>query len=953
MARVVLAALALLGIFLSPAGHALGLGEIQLRSALGQPFAADIPLAVDAPDELRDLKVVLAPPETFARFGLDRPPALADLRFAVAPGATPPVIRVTSTRPVSEPFISLLLEVSWAKGRLLREYTVLLDPPTFDDRAATPAMAAPPVAARPAAPRPVERAAPAPAAAADPGANSGSGSADSFGPVQRGDTLSAIASRLQPGTGASLNQVMLALYRANPEAFVGNINRLKAGAILRVPSGEAMTGLTRADADGEVRRQVAEWREGGPAGPQSARLQLVPPSPGTVMAGGESARIGKLEAELAESRRLLELRSRELKSLQQRLGQQGGAVSPASPGAARPEASAPEGAEAEGAEAEGKGAEAAVERLAGEEPAQAAPTDEAAAPVAGARARRPQPARPPAAEEGGLVDSVLGAVFNQWFLGGAALILLGAYLLYRRRAAGDAAPSYGDESPDFAKGSLAGGAARDTDSPFLVEEGADASETMTARAMFPPADLETPLERTISTEGGAQLDQSDAIAEADFHSAYGLYDQAADILNRALRAEPGRRDLRLKLIEVCFSWENRPVFLDEARAFRALVGSPADPDWNKVAIMGRQLCPGDPLFAEAGGADAGLDFSLTGAGTALSAVDLPVGKGDAGARADLDLDLDFTGEQASDLPDLIDFDLDAAAADQNGRTAELPSLASTMETPTIEAMALGQTPTMETPTLEVPAAGSATAETPTIESLLGDDVDFTDTDAGTTELPAADRPAGARTVETPTLESVAPGWFPGAQRRFPVDASRTEEINLEDLGLDLTGLDEAATGLGNVASDFDLGDALGADSGSLPALDLDTGATGRLSGNRFDGEEATSDTAEQPRPAVDDTAEQPRASLADLSLDSAELAGLDFDLADETGLNVEPTASLAGRRGPEGPTMTEVGTKLDLARAYIDMGDPDGARSILNEVLEEGDPGQRQEARKLLTELPA
>jgi pilus assembly protein FimV len=473
---------------------------------------------------------------------------------------------------------------------------------------------------------------------------------------------------------------------------------------------------------------------------------------------------------------------------------------------------------------------------------------------------------------------------------------------------------------------------------------------MTARAMFPPADLETPLERTISTEGGAQLDQSDAIAEADFHSAYGLYDQAADILNRALRAEPGRRDLRLKLIEVCFSWENRPVFLDEARAFRALVGSPADPDWNKVAIMGRQLCPGDPLFAGSGDAEAGLDFSLTGAGTALSVVDLPVGKGDAGARPDLDLD--FTGEQASDLPDLIDFDLDDVAADQDGRTAELPSLATTMETPTIESLALGQTPTMETPTIEVPAAGSPTVETPTIESLLGDDVDFTDTDAGTTELPAADRPS-ARTVETPTLESVAPGWVPGAQRRFPVDASRTEEINLEDLGLDLTGLDEAATGLGNVVSDFDLGDAVGGASGSLPALDLDTGATGRLPGDGFDGEVAAGDTAEQPRPAVDDTAEQPRASLADLSLDSAELAGLDFDLADETGLNVEPTASLAGRRGPEGPTMTEVGTKLDLARAYIDMGDPDGARSILNEVLEEGDPGQRQEARKLLTELPA
>jgi pilus assembly protein FimV len=114
--------------------------------------------------------------------------------------------------------------------------------------------------------------------------------------------------------------------------------------------------------------------------------------------------------------------------------------------------------------------------------------------------------------------------------------------------------------------------------------------------------------------------------------------------------------------------------------------------------------------------------------------------------------------------------------------------------------------------------------------------------------------------------------------------------------------------------------------------------------------DSTSDTAEHR--VVEDTAEQPRVAASGLGEASAELSQVDFDIGDEGGEDLEPTSVMTGRRrGPEGPTMTEVGTKLDLARAYVDMGDPDGARSILNEVLEEGDSAQRQEARRLLDDL--
>jgi pilus assembly protein FimV len=918
MARILTAAVAFFVGLLPLAGQALGLGEIRARSSLGQPFVADIPLAIDSPDELRDLSVVLAPAETFARFGLDRPPALAELRFSVDPSATPPVIRVSSSRPVSEPFLSLLLEISWPKGRLLREYTVLLDPPAFDERA-TPAAAVPPVAPRPAAaPRPVERAAAAPApvpAAAAPAAQASGGDLYT---VVRGDTLSAIALQARPDPGVSLNQVMLALYRANPEAFLGNINRLKAGAVLRLPSRDAMTGLGPADADAEVSRQMAEWREpSGDAG--GARLQLVPPAPGTVPTGAQAGRVRELEAELAETRRLLEVRNRELQALQQRLG-----VGPAAlPAAATAGSDQPE---------------TAVERLPGEGPAVAAPAEAPAAAPADQRARRPRTPKPPVDGSGsGLADTVGTVVLNQWFLGAAALVLLAAYLLYRRRTAGEYQSRYADDGPQMLSPAMGAGAARRGDEPFLVEEDDAGLAAAAATGPIAAADLETPLERTISAEGGMQLDQSDAIAEADFHSAYGLYDQAAEILNRALRAEPDRRDLRLKLLEVYFSWENKAAFLDEARAFRAQLGSSTDPDWRKVVIMGSQLCPGEPLFAGSG--DAGTEAAAAGPAAAV-----------------LDLDLDLTADPPADVPDLIDFDLGDGAGRDDDATLLAPPPGSTTETPTIEVRAV-DAPATESPTVESPALRSTgtdaptmetpTIESPTIESLLDDDFDLTDA-AG----PAGHRAAGdSPTVEAPTLESVAPGWVPGVQNRFPASPEQTGEIDLEDLGLDLTGLDEAATGLQNQAADLDLG-GMGATSVSLPGLDAgDTASTAGPGLRESDPGPTPGDTAEQPGFAIDDTAEQPRGPLVDLSYDSAELAGLDFDLDDGTRLGVEPTASLGGGRGPDGPTMTEVGTKLDLARAYIDMGDPDGARSILNEVLEEGDPGQRQEALKLLTEL--
>ena len=191
-------------------------------------------------------------------------------------------------------------------------------------------------------------------------------------------------------------------------------------------------------------------------------------------------------------------------------------------------------------------------------------------------------------------------VFNGWFLVSAAVVLLaGLFVVFARRRMATA-----DEVAGRFRNDLRGGAwlgalpARSRSSGVTVI--ALRKALLTGPAPPPvvapqprdTSDAETPLERTISTEGAVELDQADVVAEADFHMAYGLYDQAAELLMRALRDSPDRRDLRLKLLEVYFIWENKSAFLKEAQTFQRQLKGAADPDWNKVVIMGKQICPG-------------------------------------------------------------------------------------------------------------------------------------------------------------------------------------------------------------------------------------------------------------------------------------------------------------------------------------------------------------------------
>ncbi|MCD9028552.1 ferrous iron transporter B [Luteimonas sp. BDR2-5] len=373
---------------------ALGLGRIEVRSQAGQPLLAEIPIVSSDPAELRQLQARLASPETFARIGLDPPQGLvSDLQFNVALDASGrPVIRVTTAAPVQQEALTFLIEVDWGQGRLVREYSALIavpdtlaapaqpsiqapvaaPPPTIvraPETAETPAPAAaaaptavddtavaadaepPPPAPAPApaepAPAPVVAPAPAPAAAAPVATAVPS----ELPPVQAGQNLSALAEPLAEQGGITVNQAMVLLLRANPEAFIrGNLNLIREGAVLRVPPQDQWAQYSRAEATAVVREQVGQWREmrqpapqpeapatqeaaaatspdaASPAAPAvaDARLEITPPSGDGQQAGTQSGIDAggggdMLRQELQQANETVAARNAEIEELQARL----------------------------------------------------------------------------------------------------------------------------------------------------------------------------------------------------------------------------------------------------------------------------------------------------------------------------------------------------------------------------------------------------------------------------------------------------------------------------------------------------------------------------------------------------------------------------------------------------------------------------------------------------------
>jgi len=978
--RISVRALCLLG--LAPASVlALGLGDMHLRSALNAPLNAEIDLVATA-EELASLRAVIASRETFTRYGLDYPAFLANATVRAEKTADGrDVLRVRSPDAIAEPFLTLLIDASWARGRAVREYTVLLDPPVFTERTQTPAVAEA-AAAAPQRAGAVDRAAttprpaptPAPQAAQNPGAVAAPVSGAATYQVRPGDTLSGIATGRYPGIARE--RALVAIYRANPQAFDGNMKALLAGAQLSLPAETAVSAVAPGEAVSEVSQQYQDWARTRSAATGDGQLRLVPPqeTPAPAAAAGNAAasapaglqqRVTDLERQLAESQRLLELRNAELARLQAQVSR-GTPATPIEPAVSPPPVPTPEAAPAE------------------------ATLPVAEQPPAPPPATTPEPVAPtaPAAQSGSILDWLL----ERWYLAAAVVVLLLAMLgwrSYRSRQVQEFEQSLdrlGGTSFERNTNTAATMPVRslpDTaDDSFLVEESGNHERPRfePTEEGFSPAARAVVVDDTISGDTTMGLEQGDPLAEADFHMAYGLYDQAADLVRLAVSRAPQRRELKLKLLEVFFVWGNKEQFLPLARELSESRAQAMPGEWEKLVIMGRQIAPEDSLFS-GGGASLGaagssvdlnleggqnrVDFDLLGEPTMASggdAVDFDLG---AALR---DTSRPAAGGLSADAG--VDFVLDDPARggdgggsdDATGTTREMPEGASPQHTITMELSGLdGDAPTVEQPRLEETdnptirqkldvqgrQALAAAVNEPTEELALDDlGLDLGTLGAGASDVPAGDTGADAPTVlakvddetrrlqsridNTGTLTGSVPGLAPSASGTWlftddeaaavaPADGYSPTQVMLAPSG-DMTEL--------------------------LPKSDADsdsTSVTGRLAALKDDPGEMDLDLG----------------GLAATGTHDAAVNGLDLDFGSqpptaEVKFSETQRLSAAETVLPdlEPPTMSEVGTKLDLARAYMDMGDPEGARSILDEVLDEGSASQKQEARRLIESLP-
>ncbi|HEY0681889.1 MAG TPA: FimV/HubP family polar landmark protein [Steroidobacter sp.] len=993
--------LLLTGALLSPVTlYALGLGEIRLNSALNQPFDAEIELLSPTAEELGSLKVTLASNDVFSRYGIDRPSYLNNFDFSVSRGRDgKATIKVTSNRSVTEPYVTLLVEASWARGRLVREYTVLLDPPVFMpsqnetapapvttpqsattaegriERRPTPAPEPAPVPA-PATPRatPTPEPTPAPSQAQrteEPTASDQViASPGSEYTVQRNDTLSKIASAANPGPRRVNNQTMIALFRANPQAFSGNnINRLRAGSVLRIPELSEIEAISADEAGAEVSRQVAEWSGGVVADttPESDRLRLVtpqetptPPTPAQApqQQAQQQPQPSASPGTPSTPDRRLEVENPGLAQAQQNVD-----PTPAQP------------------PVEPMPSEEVVTPTDSQATEPAPATEEPVAPAAEAQPQTPPKATPAPTPEPSLLDTLKDYAWVALIALGLLIVLGVAFVRRRREAEEDSLDSLSmpmdfeppSERPARALAPSSKGGRADA---FLVEGEDDAGLVKTnldedldfdapeptkrrepSRGFEPAAAAPAArgVEDTMSSESAVRFDQQDALAEADFHMAYGLYDQAADLVKIAIDREPSRRDLKLKLLEIYFVWGNKDLFLDTARDLYETRGEAAQGEWDKVAIMGKQIAPDDSMFKGEGGHVDLVDVNLEGG---ENRVDVDLFAEPSDDRQALDLEF-ASGERrgpndATQVSNDLDFLLDEPNDDdtQEQRTREVDQLARTQETPTIESPMIDRT--VQTVREKVDTAlFSKTGSTGDTAELsiddLGLDVNSIDQGQALEDTTSIEKDLGdvrplrddEMTQLAPSLSSFDRTMEAPRVSRFDGDIESTGTIYIDQVDLAAAAGDTAEHRRPDVDSTASMKKPL-----AMTDIDLDL--------DNLSSERVSSDTVRRPREEEDIFSGD---VFGERTQDVTRGGGIDLDVGDPlAGEDNEPTQrqSLTTEMELselEPVTMSEVGTKLDLARAYMDMGDPDGARSILEEVLGEGNPNQKQEAQRLMDSI--
>lgn len=953
--RKLVQAIAAASALTSGMAHALGLGDIHLRSALNQPLDAEIELV-----EVRDLSAAevipkLASPEDFNKAGVDRQYFLTGLKFTpiVKPNGKS-VIRVTSDRPVQEPYLNFLVEVLWPNGRLLREYTVLLDPPLYSPQtaAAVPRapMAVPAPAVRPsatAAPRPA--AAPARSAAPAPAAASRRLDGNEYR-TGKNDTLWDIAARARPDGSVSVQQTMLAIQDLNPDAFLGgNINRLKSGQVLRLPDAEQIKSRTQPTAEAEVKQQYTAWREGRslPAGgtrqldatpranagnaPAQAEtkdsLRLLSGENGKAKGGDKgskdgqavadklavtkesldstrrendelSSRMTDLQSQMDKLQKLIALKDAQLAKLQNELGNDkvaanGAAVVPAPvPGAepAAQPATPPAPAVAEQPVAPAPAGDAGTPPApAAEAQPQPAPMPAPVAPAPAPEAQKPKPAPAPVAApveqaQTSIVDEILANPIWLGAIAGSALLALLVLLMIISRRRA-------------AKEQESLAAYAGDDEPHLDDDLALAGSELDTLDVPQAAEVAAP---TQAAPERVAAQTSDALGEADIYIAYGRFNQAAELLQGAIYDEPQRADLRLKLMEVYAEIGDREGFARQENELREIGG--AEPQVEQL----KSRYPGMVTLAAVGGglaaAAAASDDELDGFSLDDFTIDSRAAAAEPAAQPHGDLDDAF--DLALDDLDLGE-DKPAAPATQQNDDLSFGSL------DLDDDLSLGGSPA------EAPSAKA--------EDDFAFDLDLPEESAAKVEAPSLADDLGEFSLDLDKdLEKDTHATLASAEDDFLLglddDTASLSGVSPEEFSLDI---DSKAPQADDLPDDFDLSLA---DDEPVPAKAADSFAA------QLDEVSAELDRLS----SQNDEAQAPVAApLAEDSFLASDLA-----LPGEGADDEDDFDFLSGA--------DEAATKLDLARAYIDMGDTEGARDILDEVLTEGNDNQQQEARELL-----
>jgi pilus assembly protein FimV len=905
-AAILSASLALPGV-----ASALGIGEYSLKSYLNQPLELEIDLVQAKDLSSEEILAALATQTDFDRAGVERLFFLTDIRFEIRqrPDGSLAVVARTS-KPVTEPFLNFLMEVQWPQGRLLREYTILLDPPVYKAagssatataapvaQAAAPVPAAPAVTAAAVQPAPppayvppapaMDSSLPPPPSAArqaggsttravpapQPEQTSAATGADEYR-VQGSDTMWEIAARHRAGS-ASVQQTMMAIQRSNPDAFIqGNVNLVKKGYVLRIPSEAEALEVSTSEASSQFANQTRAWRElldqrqaalpsegaqlqaGGASRPAAAagkgtgsgEVTLVAPSAsgGTKASGGKeaaalqnqlaiaeegldkaarenkelSSRLADLDKQVKGSDKLLAMKNDEISGLQAELNRLRKEKGLAPVEAAKPVE------------------EPAPEPVVAEEVAAPAETEATAAAQDAAKQKAEAPKEKPVktakkTEKGGSILLPVVGVLALLAAGGA-----GFWFWRKKKAAVPQAEAA--ESDDVHDAQIADDLAQLQD---LNLGGDDDSDIAHAGS-------------------GGDSESADPLGEADMYMAYGRFQQAADILYAALQREPERGDFRVKLAEVYAE-------MGDSEAAREQASLAADSGNSGIRSQANALLSrlgGAVAAPAAAAADESLP-SLDDLAMEFSGGQEPSG----GLDMDLDFETEGSAQPAVAEEDSLDFSLDDVS---------LPDEPADMQ-----------------------ATGSSTAVRPKQDL---DDLSLDDTGFG--EFSLDEEPVATAASDDLSLD-------------LSDDMSLDSDLSLDDAST--ATLDEQADEL-SFESDIDF------------AADADAGV--------LDAELPSLDEHETVRTEAI-TAVQPAANL-DLE---SELADLQSDLSGE-GVG-SPADSRGGDDFDFLADSDENATKLDLAKAYIDMGDAEGARDILNEVVADGNGEQQAEARKLLEQV--